>query len=307
MRLLPKEKIPREIWTDEKLKLPECLKEVYTEQLHEMGMLEIAVDGKTENKSIHGGVTDEETVEHFTYRFAASSGRAEYVAISPDDKMVTVSNAILSTFSQGEVSVLDIPGGAGAAMCSLLTTLAVLRREAVLPCLPVTVRIVCGDLAPKANELYGEMISRIEPFLNENSILVTFESMDWNATRNDHTAQLVDRWFDISKPTSEYVVCVSNFTGALIDGGILEEFKPCLSQILARLHDKKSTLLWIEPSSKSANKLVDKLLKYFSVAVGWFKSLGGGNEFYSANYVMINPLNGCEYSSGVTVQRFERV
>lgn len=307
MRVLPVEDIPEELWLNSKLSLPVSLKGSYSEKLNELGVLEKATEGNPENTAIHGGATNEETIGHFTYRFPASSGRIEFVTISPNEEMIPVSNAILSTFSNGEVSVLDIPGGAGAAICSLLTTLAVLRRDGVIPTLPMTVRIVCGDIAPKANEIYGELISKIELFLNENSISVQYDSMIWDATRNDHTAQLVDKWFSKSKPTSEYVVCVSNFTGALIGAGILEEFKPCLSQILARLHDKKSTLLWVEPSSKSTNKLIGNLVDFFSSAIKWFKGYGKGEGFLSSKYTMTNPLNGNEHPSSVEVKRFERV
>jgi len=270
-------------------------------------MLQKAVEGKPGSAAIHGGISDEEAIEHFVYRFAASSGRVEFVAISPVDSLAPVSNAILSTFSTGEVSVLDIPGGAGAAMCSMLTTMALLRKEGVLPALPLTVRIVCGDLSPQANALYADMVSKVDTFLRENSISIQFESMIWDATRNDHTAKLLDRWFAISKPTSEYVVCISNFTGALIGAGILEEFKPCLNQILARLHDKKSTLLWVEPGSNHTNKLVKNLAQYFSSAIKWFKGPSAGEGFKKSKYKMINPLNGSEYSSSIEVERFERL
>jgi hypothetical protein len=306
MRVLPVKYIPEELWFKEKLSIPEKLKITYSEQLKGLGMLEKAIKGNPKNSAIHGGITDEETIEHFTYRFPVSSGRMEFVTISPNDDMVKVSDAILSTFSTGEVSVLDIPGGAGAAMCSLLTTLAVLRYEGLLPILPLTVRIMCGDLAPKANEIYEKMVSKIKPFLDENGITVHYKSMTWDATRNDHTAQLIDSWFEISKPHSEYVVCVSNFTGALIGAGIFDEFKPCLSQILARLYDKKSTLIWIEPGSKSTNKLIKKLLEFVSDAIKWFTKTGEDDVFLKSSYTMKNPLNNGEYQSSVAVQKFKR-
>lgn len=307
MRVLPKEDIPEELWQSEELSIPEKLKITYSEKLNELGILEKAIEGKPKSSAIHGGVTDEETIEHYTYRFSSSGGRLEFVAISPNDTMEQISNAVLSTFSQGEVSVLDIPGGTGASLCSLLTTIAVLRNDGVVPTLPMTVRIVCGDVAPKANEIYGEMIEKIEPFLYENSISVQYETMIWDATRNDHTAQLIDKWFSISKPSSEYIVCVSNFTGALIGAGILEEFKPCLSQILARLYDKKSTLLWVEPGSKSTAKLIDKLLDYFSAAIKWFVKSDIDEGFVPSKYTMVNPLNGVKHPSSVAVQQFERI
>ncbi len=306
MRILPVEEIPKDLWCDGKLHSPEELRVTYGEKLKEIGKYELAVEGKPKKTAIHGGVTDDETMEHFIYRFPASCGRMEFVTISPNDVMAEISDSILSTFAQGEVSVLDIPGGTGASMCSLLTTLAVLRTKDVVPKLPLTVRILSGDFSPKANEIHTEMIAKIAPILSDLAISVQHETMLWDATRNDHTAGLIDRWFNISKANSEYVVCVSNFTGALIGAGILDDFKPSMSQIFARLHDKTSTILWIEPASKSTSKLIGKLLKYLSSAIQWFKSSGKNDGFINSKYIMVNPLNNKEYPSSVEVQRFER-
>ena len=306
MRVLPIKEIPKELWFSDKLSIPEKLKTAYVGQLDDLEVLDKAIDGKPENTSIHGGITNEESINHFVYRFPASSGRIEFVTISPNTKLVKVSDAILSSFSSGEISVLDIPGGTGAAMCSLLTTIAVLRNNNILPILPMTVRVLCGDFSPKAIEIYEEMLLRIKPFLNENGIALKYESMIWDATKNNQTAKLVDKWFMASKSHGEYIVCISNFTGALKDANIFDKFTPCLSQILARLDDKKSTVLWIEPSSKSTSKIVTKLLKYFSSAIEWFKKTSLGDGFLSSQYTMINPLNKNEHSSSVEVQRFER-
>lgn len=306
MRVLPKKNIPEELWAGERLNIPAELKASYVSKLDELGVLQKAIDGKPASISIHGGAGDEETVEHFVYRFPASSGRIEFASLAPCDELEDVSDALMNTFSSGDVSVLDIPGGTGAAMCSLLSTLASLRSLGVIPVLPLSVRIMVGDLSPKALQIYSEMISELSDYLSTNGIIVDLNSMVWDATRNDHTASIIDEWFKMSSQNSEFVVCVSNFTGALIDAKLFDAFTPCLSQILARLHDKKSTLIWIEPESKSTKKLIDKLAGYISGFVKWLKNSDGEGGSIKADYSMVNPLNENLHPSSVRIQRFER-
>lgn len=306
MRILPVSDIPAELWVDDKLSISDQLEDSFKTKLEELGELERATIGKPGKKGLHGGITDEETIDHFVYRFPASSGRIQYAALSPCNNLTKISNALLSTFSCGYVSVLDIPGGTGAAMCSLLTTIATLRAQGVTPVLPLTVRIMVGDLSPKALEIYGEMLNKVSPCLIRNGINVEFKSMIWDATRGDHTAKLVDEWFAMSSPSSEYIVCVSNFAGALIDAGLFDDFSPSLHQILSRLHGKKSTLVWVEPVYSGTKKLAEQLKHYFSSFLKWFKNSDGEGSVLKANYKAINPLNGYEYSSSVHVQRFER-
>lgn len=306
MRILPVKYIPNDLWNDEKLSIPNELKESYRSQLEKLDVLQKAIKGEPGKKSIHGGISDEETVEHFVYRFPASSGRIEFAFLSPCEELEEVSNALMSTFSSGDVSVLDIPGGTGAAMCSLLTTLSTLRFRGVIPVLPLTVRIMVGDFSTMALEIYREMIDKLSDQLAKNGISVELESMIWDATRNDHTAKIVDRWFDMSSSSGEFVVCVSNFTGALIDAKLFDTFSPCLSQILARLDNKKSTFLWIEPESNSTKTLVKKLSSYISKFVKWLKNSDGEGDSLQVNYSMVNPLNNSVHYSSVHILRFER-
>ena len=297
MRVLPASDIPEEIWTNNTLSITNELTAAYRDELQNHGVLNEAISGTTK-KDIYGGITDQETIEHFTYRFATSGGRVEFVSLAPDEIMSEISDAILSTFSQGEVAVLDIPCGTGSAMCSLLTTIAFLRSKSVLPTLPLTVRIMGGDLAPKALEVYASMLNRIRPYLSENSISISYESMIWDATRGDHTAALIDAWFELANERAEYVVSVTNFTGALIGAGIFDDFSPCLNQILSRLHNKKSTLLWVEPNSNATEKLTKKLMNLIKNTINWFTKTGEEEKFFRSNYEMINPLNSNKFKTG---------
>lgn len=305
MRVLPTNSIPQELWIDNKLIFPENLTEAYKTQLKSLNMLEKAIEGKPDKKKPHGGVSDEETIEHFAYRFPTSGGRIEFLTISPERDTIEISNAILSTFSQGNVSVLDIPGGTGATICSLLTTLALLREKEIIPMLPLTIKIMCGDISVKAMDIYNEIIMGISPYLEKHGIMVVYSSMVWDATRNDQTAELVDNWFELSNSSSEYVIFVSNFTGALSNNAMFESFAPSLSQITARLYNKKYTLVWIEPKKRSTDSFFKKLFKHALIALPWLNR--NDDNVTGLHYKMVNPLNKTEYPSGVIVKQFNRI
>jgi hypothetical protein len=134
------------------------------------------------------------------------------------------------------------------------------------------------------------MLSKLEPLLAQQGIIIKWALYEWDATRNDETAKLIDNWFALASDSDEYLVCISNFSGALIDAGMFDDFKPCLEQILARLHDKKSTLIWIEPTSSTTKKrLLPKVKDFFRKRVPWF--LGDKKvEALTFEYSMENPL-----------------
>lgn len=306
-RVLPLESVPVSLWEETTLLLPEPLAAAYCAELKVLGLWLDATKG-TEKKDIHGGCSIEETLEHFTHRFGVSAGRLEFVALAPDDSLSQMSDAILSTFSDGHVALLDIPCGTGTSLGALLMTLVRLRELKLLPSLPLTISVVGGDCSEKALEIYDSMLARLTPVLEHHAIVINFHLEKWDATRSDQTASLVDHWFKLAEGAEEYFVCVSNFSGALIGAGLLEDFKPCLEQILGRLYDKKSTLLWIEPSRSEdvQKKLIPRIKQFFVRRISWFHDSSVSDAPVFANYSIKNPVDGYVHTSGVEVQRFDR-
>lgn len=305
-RVLPTSAIPQSLWHNSTLFLPALLASAYVSELDDRGLLVSAKQG-TSDKEIHGGLDDAATLKHFSFRFGVSVGRVEFVAIAPDEKFSEVSDALMSTFSEGHVALLDIPCGTGASLEAIISTLLALRKAKVVPTLPLTISVVAGDASPKALEIYDSMISRLQPELQLQAINVSLVLEMWDATRSDHTARLIDRWFALSEGAEEYVVCISNFNGALIGAGILNDFTPCFEQILGRLYNKKSTVLWVEPATASAKeKLFPKLAEFLKKRIPWFTSISKTVGPISAKYQTQNPLDAHVHESGVQVQRFER-
>lgn len=306
MRVLPISVIPDSLWQNSTLLLPESLANAYETELDSRGLLASAKQLNSDKEN-HGGIDDESTLKHFSFRFAVSVGRVEFVAIAPDEKFSEVSDALMSTFSEGHVALLDIPCGTGAGLGAILSTLLALRKAHVVPTQPLTISVVAGDASPKALEIYGSMISRLQRDLQLHAINVNLLLEQWDATRSDHTARLVDRWFTLSQGAEEYVVCIANFNAALIGAGLLPAFTPCLEQILGRLYNKKSTLLWVEPPTASAReKLFPRIAEFLKKRIPWFASKSKVDGPIFAKYQIQNPLNAYVHGSGVQVQRFER-
>jgi hypothetical protein len=305
-RVLPIAAIPSALWNNSTLLLPTSLTCAYEEELASRGLLSSAKKG-TKDKDIHGGTDAAATLKHFSFRFAVSVGRVEFVAIAPNEKFAEVSDALMSTFSEGHVALLDIPCGTGSCLGAILSTLLVLREAKVAPTQPLTISVVAGDTSPKALEIYESMISRLLPLLQLQAINVNLLLEQWDATRSDETARLVDRWYDLAEGAEEYVVCISNFNGALISAGLLDAFTPCFEQILGRLYNKKSTLLWVEPVTSSAKeKLFPRIAAFIKNRIPWFTSTSAVDEPIATSYLTQNPLDAYIHSSGVQVQRFER-
>lgn len=305
-RVLPIAAIPHELWHNSMLLMPGVLTDAYKSELDSRGLLAKAKAG-TEKKDIHGGGSDDETLEHFAFRFAVSAGRVEFIALAPDEKFAEISDAFMSTFSEGHVALLDIPCGTGSCLAAVLSTLFSLRKSGVIPTQPLTISVMAGDCSSKALEVYQSTISRLFPLLESQAVSVQLKLQAWDATLGKDTACLLDNWFEMAAGAEEHVVCISNFNGALIGAGILDQFTPCLNQILSRLYDKKSTLLWVEPETKSAKtKLFPKIAEYLQKFIPWFASSAGVTSPMAASFLTKNPLNDFEHKSTVQVQKFNR-
>lgn len=306
MRVLPIKSIPQKLYDSKVLHMPPELIYAYRRELESNGVLEKATDGAPKKSGIHGGAGIDETLEHFAYRFAASSGRVEYSTLSPCSSLDEVSDSLLSTFSYGEVSVLDIAGGTGAAISSLLSTIALLREHGVLARQPLTIKVLSADISNHANNLYENMLSKLQPSLTKNGIECVVQFRLCDATRNDHIASLIDDWFDLSSTNSEFIVFISNFSGALSEVGSYEAFEHSLSQIMGRLSGKKSTLIWLEPDSNKSTKLWKRLKNSLASALSWLTKRYSHSSHDSVKYTMKNPLNDNTFPGRVTVQRFVR-
>ncbi len=303
MGLILPSSITLELWEMNALNLPVSLREAYTDLLHTVGCLQEAKTGSKE-KNIHGGKTDKETMLHFTHRFGVCAGRPAFLLLDPRSKFGQISIDLQTSFTDGRISMLDIPCGCGAGITSLVTTIATLREKNILPSLPLEINVLGGDHSPKALEMFGRMIDHISPFTNSMGIRLVWQTFLWDAARSDKTAEMVDKWFTMQPLTEEFFVLVSNFSGAASRSKSFSALMPSIREISGRLYNKRNTLLWIEPSSNSALEFLSSLVAWIRDALPWLKSSGG--SFTTCDYMMRHPVNSQIHPTGLSVQSYQR-
>ncbi len=306
-KVLPVSRIPDSLWAPRKLTLPGILRNVYAAELTARGLFEIARTG-IEKRGIFGGASSEETDEHLAHRFAASSARLEYCTLGPDGDFHRISDALLTTFSEGEIAVLDLPCGTGAASASLVSTLIELRRVGSLPRLPLRLNVTAGDFSPPARKIFESILSQlIEPAGNEG-IGLEFRTTHWDATRSDSTAALIDDWFAHSHLSTEWIVLITNFSGTLHNKTVFDQFTPCLEHIAARLHNRTATLVWIEPAgSKKSQDLMKRLKAFAQEHLPWFFRPSSAPEgAAAAEFKLQHPLKENTFDTNVSIERFYR-
>ena len=284
------------LWDGKKAHLPPKLIEIYIKKLKHIGMFEYASSHirKEDKEGPVGGESEEETHKHFAERFSNSSIRLQYVLIDPNDKFGSVPENFFSTFSEGNIALLDAPCGTGAGALSLLYTLAELRKNKKLPTLPLNVTILASDYSESALELYAELLDEAIPFLWNEKILVTYETIKWDAFSIPSTHILMTKF--TSTQCDEFFVIVSAFSG--INSEQLERLSSSLQHMQGCLSPEKFTMVHIEPATKKGNKLfiiVKKILRLLQL------------ERYHKEFIVkerfswLDPVNNREPRSSVMV------
>ena len=279
------------LWDGKVVRLPELLREHYERMLDSLGLLDAARAGY-QGSGPTGGISSAETNAHFAHRFGVGGGRIQYVVISGDAALRNVARDLLSSVSDGSISLLDIPCGAGASSATFIALLAELRERKAIPTTPLNVSVFGGDFSPQARVLFEDLFKGLVPLWEKQGIKVQATCVDWDATGGDSTAALMDQLLDesVQKP-DEYVVLITNFSGEASRQSFFDEFSPCLEQILARLSSKRCTVVWLEPSMAGARDLLDWLLDFLPRRIRWVPAAEGTTNV-EVSYQMAHPING---------------
>ncbi|HEY3295505.1 MAG TPA: hypothetical protein VGL38_08700 [bacterium] len=274
---------------------------MYQKNLEDEGLLDEACKRTPSDSELIGGSSDEETMAHFAHRFAASCARVEYLILDPSSKFQEESSDILTLLSEGQVSILDVPCGCGAAVLSMIATVADLRQSGVLPKLPLNVDIVGGDISPKAAEMYQKQLAEISEWLTAQGIHLTRKAEFWDAKRPTTTAQLVDVWLDgRPRASGQYLVVVAAFGGAMKSQ--FNDFSRTFNHVAERLYQGSRTLLWVEPGMTSSEKLLDKVADWFRDKISWLKPKGEPQP--SIRFDWFHPIKAFELHGTILVREF---
>lgn len=301
VQILPREDIPRQLWNNDVICMPDCLVVSYDATLEEYNVKQLALDLQGPARII-GGPTLEATLEHFARRYGVSSCRIESLVIDPHSAFFSVSDDLVSIFSEGKIALLDIACGSGSVGASLLSTFYVLRREHKLPITPTTIQIIGGDCSPYALDIYEKMMERLLTKLETTGIHSNLQTVKWQAEASYATSELFDLLFDKNPDADEYIVFIANFSGAMDPH--FEEYKGSIQHIFDRTHNRRCAIVWVEPGGYSrAMSLFAKIRKIVEMTP-WARANQTGPIYH--DYQWLHPLQNRHLPCKVLLKAYNR-
>lgn len=240
------------------------------------------------DKDLYGGGGLIESIKHFARRFQASAARVQFVALDPNGTFGNYATQLRSSLMDGKVSVLDLACGSGGGLLGLLCTLAELRSRSHGPPLPLDLCVLGADCSDEGRAIHQCMSTRLRPHMAEVGIRLRSEYMSWDATQPFSTTALMDHWFDICHSCEEYIVFISAFSGFMV--GNSDVVLEAIDDIVKRLHDRPSSLAWIEPKGSGSEKMLPKALKGIARLFG--VSTKGAQDGPHEIFDYVHPLTG---------------
>ena len=304
-RLIEVKDIPDTLWIikDEKLVLPECLIDSWKGILDDRGLLKQATEETREGEI--GGISEEDTHKHYSFRYNGSCARFQLTFLDPKNDLKEVSNAFVKSLAGYDVFIADIPSGAGAASLTLLSNIAQLRKENVIPRIPLSVKILAGEISPTAIDIFNQAFNYIQATLNSQHISVELKFQKWNIKDPDSTSQLVKQITLFGNDCSDKILLLANFTGFLERDKEWNKVKEQFEEIFRHFSGKSTVAIWLEPNmNRVTQNFWPRTKKWFQ---NTFKMLIGSNddlpiETSDANYG--HGLKDAILRTGVAVMKF---
>lgn len=239
-----------------------------------------------------GGLSSEETDKHFAQAFDGSVARLELALLDPKGHLGQWSDFLINNFSGETVLLTDAPCGAGAASFSLLSTIAALRSEAVLPRQPLHIIMLGAELSRPARDYAEEFLRLIDSGLREQAIFVRMSVLEWDATDQVSNTDLVIRMTEERVWSSRTLLVVANFSGFLEQHGKKKAAEPQLNELFRHASRRDSKVLWVEPQMTKVEKgVLQWVLK--RMKQGWKKFVrlqSSEGEPYRSDAIFERPL-----------------
>lgn len=268
-RLIQPADIPATLWSPktERLYLAPDLLTAWKHLLQHAGLEEQAMQPVPKGEI--GGLSQKETNDHLAWRFSGSSARVQLGFLDPRNELGGVADAFAKVFSGGKVLIADLPCGSGAAVLTLISCIAELRRQGKIPRHPLHVTVVGGELSEFARGYASRAMDHIKDALVEQAIWVSAEFLSWDALDVFSTADLTKKLIVHGQDCSARLMVLANFSGFLQKEGNWDNALPQFQSLFVHGRDSNSYAIWIEPQTKQ----VHGSSGFFSGALEWFKKL----------------------------------
>jgi hypothetical protein len=312
-RLIQPIDIPETLWhpTKKCLHLAPDLLSAWKHLLQHSGQEEKALRPVPEGKV--GGLSKVETDDHLAWRFSGSSARVQLSFLDPRNELGGVTDAFAKIFSGGTVLVADLPCGSGAAILTLVASIAELRRQGRIPRHPLQVNVVGGELSEFARDYASRAMDHIKDGLAEQAIWVSAEFLSWDALDKISTADLTKRLIELGQGCSARLIVLANFSGFLQGSGKWKDAAPQFESLFLHGRAHNSFALWIEPQENQvlgSGGFFGRVLAWFAKQFSTLLSAADRDALKIENLgtskaQVRHPLKDHEFDVHLVVQRFD--
>lgn len=262
-----------------KLRLPEPLRTSWLSLLDGAGLREKAM--KKAPRTIAGGITKKSTDDHLAWRFTGSAARVQLAMLGIGHKYSQVSDAFARIFSGGKVLLADAPSGSGASALSVLSVLADLRSESVIPRTPLEVLLVGGEISEYARYYFDAALNDVRETLNKQAIFLEFESMHWDVCDPVSNSDYIRRLTILGDQCGARMLLLANFSYFLQREGKFNDAQPQFNELFRHFRNDNCSAIWIEPQKKEviseSGGFIDRLIQKLS-SLPFLEFLIGGDE-----------------------------
>ncbi|MGE4470418.1 MAG: hypothetical protein AB7D47_09800 [Desulfovibrio sp.] len=308
-RLINPKDIPEHLWESksETLYLPTPLIEQW-EALLKINNLADKAQEKAPDGFV-GGMSKEDTDNHFAWRFTGSCARTMLSFLDPKDDLGKVADAYARAFAGNQVFLVDLPCGSGAATASILTTLANLREFNVIPRMPINIVIVGGEISEYARDYTQAILKGIESYLNQQAIWIEYQAIAWDVCDPMSNSSLVKKLTLAGHECHTKLLMLTNFSNFLEKNNKWPKAKPQLEELFRHSRDQESLAVWIEPSSKAVkNGFFSRLPQWFTkiFRLNPSEDLGKSEDKHAESHAHAqHPLRANRFRVNLVVRRFD--
>ncbi|WP_447707113.1 hypothetical protein [Methylobacterium brachiatum] len=221
----------------------------------------------------------------------------------PEEHCQKVAADLRLSLLEGNIHILDLVGGTGAASSAMLCTIADLRSQNVLPMLPLNVAITAADVSEDALTIYNEMLAEISPALSAAGINVLVNLERWNALDVASTSALCDKYL-ASIVYGEILVMVSALSGIGKQG--IEDVARSFMHVSERISNRPSTFAWIEPHNNSGWDFLNRVATRIFGPSHWFTDQTPESIRASFRWRHLLQTDNNVISGGVSLRMYKR-
>jgi hypothetical protein len=202
--------------------------------------------------------------------------------LDPHSHLPDVADAFARIFAGGRVAMADLPCGAGAATLAILTTLAELRSQALIPREPLEIVLIGGDFSTRARDHAVNAFARVKPALERQAIFVEESFHPWNVLEPLSNTDLIQELTTRSQTCGARMLVLANFSDFLQRENKWSDAKQQLEELFRHSRAARSSVIWIEPGWNQANPEQG----------GFFKRVANWANTWIRSFVRSFPENG---------------